>query len=218
MKQVALDPANYEGTYKLIGEEISFDFLNTISWRGTKWQHDWLHSPQNFIAWALAAGIATVRKAKELKMQSNAVLADQLKQVHAIRNDLYNILTPFVHHKELSTGSIEKINNMIHKIVKHRHIDSKTHQWIWDDPQNLAEVLAPVIWNAALVITDLDRSRIKYCPACEWVFYDTTKNRGRKWCDMEDCGSRDKSLRYYHRSKKTFNHEDTKTPGLHQLN
>jgi predicted RNA-binding Zn ribbon-like protein len=201
MKQVALDAGHYEGTYKLIGEEISFDFLNTISWRGTQWEHDWLHTPQNFIAWAFASGIISERKARELKKQSNAALADQLKQVRAIRNDLFNILNPFVHYKKLSGELIEKMDDMVHKIMKHRHIDLETYHWTWDEPNKFAEVLAPVIWNAAHVITNLDHSRIKHCPGCEWLFYDKTKNHGRKWCTMEDCGSRDKSLRYYHRTK-----------------
>src|SRR5215831_15046507 len=134
MEAVALDPGNYAGTYKLIGDEISFDFINTVSWRGTQWEHDWLNTPQNFIAWALASEIINARKAKELKQQSNTALTDQLKQIHAIRDDLHNILNPLVHHKKLNMESIEKIDNIIHKIMKYRHIDSKTYQWAWDEP------------------------------------------------------------------------------------
>jgi predicted RNA-binding Zn ribbon-like protein len=201
MKPIALDAGTYEGTYKLVGEEISFDFINTISWRGTERENDWLDNPQNFITWALATGIVNAGQAKALKTQSKVDLENQLYQVHTVRNDLYKILTPFAFDKKPAPESIKKIDAMIYKISKHRHIDPKSYQWVWDEPVSFSEILAPVIWNAAYVISDLDHSRIKHCPTCNWVFYDNTKNRSRKWCDMEDCGSRDKSLRYYHRSK-----------------
>ena len=36
--------------------------------------------------------------------------------------------------------------------------------------------------------------RLKICPAddCGWVFYDTSRNRSRRWCSMEVCGNRNK--------------------------
>jgi predicted RNA-binding Zn ribbon-like protein len=41
-------------------------------------------------------------------------------------------------------------------------------------------------------------SRLKACPAgdCEWAFHDTSRNRSRTWCSMEECGNRDKTRRY----------------------
>jgi predicted RNA-binding Zn ribbon-like protein len=36
--------------------------------------------------------------------------------------------------------------------------------------------------------------RLKICPAddCGWAFYDTSRNRSRRWCSMEVCGNRSK--------------------------
>jgi predicted RNA-binding Zn ribbon-like protein len=44
--------------------------------------------------------------------------------------------------------------------------------------------------------------RIKACAAdsCQWAFYDTSRNRSRTWCSMEECGNREKTRRY--RSRK----------------
>jgi predicted RNA-binding Zn ribbon-like protein len=45
----------------------------------------------------------------------------------------------------------------------------------------------------ALVCSRADGSfaRIKTCarPACQWAFYDTSKNRSRRWCSMASCGN-----------------------------
>lgn len=43
--------------------------------------------------------------------------------------------------------------------------------------------------------------RLKVCPTddCQWAFYDTSRNRSRTWCSMEECGNREKTRRYRRR-------------------
>jgi predicted RNA-binding Zn ribbon-like protein len=57
---------------------------------------------------------------------------------------------------------------------------------------------------AALDATRLDRSRIRTCAdrRCVLLYYDTTKNRSRRWCDMTTCGNRAKASAHYHRTKE----------------
>jgi predicted RNA-binding Zn ribbon-like protein len=40
--------------------------------------------------------------------------------------------------------------------------------------------------------------RLKACTeeSCQWAFFDTTRNRSRTWCSMEECGNRAKTRRY----------------------
>ena len=46
--------------------------------------------------------------------------------------------------------------------------------------------------------------RLKACGdhACEWAFYDWTKNRSGTWCDMAVCGNRAKARAYRERSRR----------------
>ncbi len=44
--------------------------------------------------------------------------------------------------------------------------------------------------------------RIKICPNCHWLYYDESRNRSRRWCDMSVCGNRAKARRYYDRNGK----------------
>jgi predicted RNA-binding Zn ribbon-like protein len=48
-----------------------------------------------------------------------------------------------------------------------------------------------------------DWRRLKVCRSdtCLWAFYDTTKNRSRHWCSMDDCGSQVKARTYRQRKK-----------------
>jgi predicted RNA-binding Zn ribbon-like protein len=43
--------------------------------------------------------------------------------------------------------------------------------------------------------------RLKACTddGCQWAFFDTTRNRSRTWCSMEECGNKEKTRRYRER-------------------
>lgn len=58
----------------------------------------------------------------------------------------------------------------------------------------LARLLVPVA-NAAL---DGTWRRVKACLAddCHWAFYDQSRNRSGRWCDMAVCGNREKVRTY----------------------
>jgi predicted RNA-binding Zn ribbon-like protein len=45
--------------------------------------------------------------------------------------------------------------------------------------------------------------RLKACTdeGCQWAFLDTTRNRSRTWCSMEECGNREKTRRYRARGR-----------------
>ncbi len=47
-------------------------------------------------------------------------------------------------------------------------------------------------------------ARLKLCPAddCLLAFYDTSKNRSRHWCSMNDCGNRQKTRNYRARLRR----------------
>jgi len=66
---------------------------------------------------------------------------------------------------------------------------------------NLMQPLWAFFNSAFHLLRDGDQHLIKQCSACAWLFLDQTKNHRRKWCDMQTCGSIEKSKRYYRRSK-----------------
>lgn len=202
MDPIPLEKGNYRGTYKLIGGEISLDLVNTVSWPGRAREHEWLDSPGNLTAWASATGLLDARTKALLETRPRAVSLKELRRVRAIRADLSRVIVPLATGGRPAKGAIERLNALLQESFAARRIDPHTGNWTWERPTTLVEILRPVIWNAAHVLTELDRSRIRRCPSCDWVFYDTTRNGSRRWCDMEDCGSRHKALRYYHRTRR----------------
>jgi predicted RNA-binding Zn ribbon-like protein len=58
--------------------------------------------------------------------------------------------------------------------------------------------LAQLLVAVAECRSDRTWARLKLCrsEACQWAFYDASKNRSRAWCSMEVCGNRQKTRSY----------------------
>ncbi|WP_372443637.1 CGNR zinc finger domain-containing protein [Nucisporomicrobium flavum] len=56
--------------------------------------------------------------------------------------------------------------------------------------------LRPVVHAAVQLLTTGALDRIKRCGGCRFLFSDESKNRSRRWCSMDDCGTAEKSRRY----------------------
>jgi predicted RNA-binding Zn ribbon-like protein len=64
-------------------------------------------------------------------------------------------------------------------------------------------LLVPVAESAAWLLERGHGAMVRRCEGtgCVLFFYDTTRNRSRRWCSMEGCGSRAKAAAYYRRSR-----------------
>ncbi len=65
-------------------------------------------------------------------------------------------------------------------------------------------MLGPISLSAMTTLLQADLTRIKQCQGekCGWLFLDTTKNKSRRWCEMEVCGNRAKQKRLAERTRK----------------
>ncbi|MGH8136615.1 MAG: CGNR zinc finger domain-containing protein [Steroidobacteraceae bacterium] len=191
MDPLALNPGHYAGTYKLIGGRPSLDLVNTISWPGSEGAHDWLDSVGNLERWLRASGLPVIPR-------KSAALGTVLE----LRAALTSVLRPLAHREHPTRKAIDDLNQRIAQASSRRIIDPVTLTWTWAPVAQTAEAVAPIVLDAAELIAAGDRDRLRHCPACDWLFEDQTRNGQRRWCDMADCGSRDKARRYYHRTRK----------------
>lgn len=189
MDAIDLDPGDYRGTYKLVGGRPSLDLVNTISWPGTPRAHDWLDSPDNVRRWL---------QVMELPEPSGKV---DVAAVAGLRALLANVLRPLAHGESPPVAAVGKLSDAIGLAGGQRAIDPATLGWRWVAPVTVQDALAPVLLDAAELITAGQHERLRYCPSCDWLFEDQTRNGQRRWCDMADCGSRDKAKRYYRRTR-----------------
>lgn len=202
---LALDPGEYGGTYKLVGGRVSLDFVNTVSYRSSEDPHDWLELPENLLAWAVAVDIVDDGVARFLEGRRAAHPEEtdrDLAELRKQRDVVYGALAPVAQGSSPRGPAVDALNGLLAQAVSHRRIDPSTLAWAWEPPRRLREVVRPVILDAANILADSDHRRLGQCPGCDWLFYDSTRNRSRRWCAMADCGSRDKALRYYHRKRQ----------------
>jgi len=103
---------------------------------------------------------------------------------------------------ELRTADIEVLN----AVVRHADIrltftvDGVDLDILSSGAMNALGQIAGITYDA---IRDGTWSRLKSCPedACNYTFYDTSRNGSRVWCSMSGCGSKVKMRAYRARAK-----------------
>jgi predicted RNA-binding Zn ribbon-like protein len=65
----------------------------------------------------------------------------------------------------------------------------------------VAAALGRVVCDMTTARANGTWDRLKLCPAedCLWAFFDSSKNRSRRWCSMNVCGNRTKTREYRRR-------------------
>ncbi|UZR98437.1 CGNR zinc finger domain-containing protein [Chondrinema litorale] len=198
-----LDSGNYKGTYKLIGGEICFDFTNTISWRETDHPHEWFDIEENLAQWAQITGILDCNQSRQL-LHSTKDFNNELEQLKKTRLFLYNLFNSQITQGFISNDALHKLSLLTQKANSHQILSPSPSGYIWSWQQGIKPselILFSVLKSASDVLTRGDLSRIKKCPSCQWLFLDTSKNKRRRWCTMEDCGNRHKVNAFNKRNK-----------------
>lgn len=193
MEATELDTNGYDGTYKLVGGRVAFDFVNTISWPTADRRHDWLTSPANVAAWLVAVGLDADLPIRDVDIPA----------IHELRATIHSAVSPLAHGQPPTPDTIERLNIHIAAGGADLRINALTLEWQWEEAVSAIDLFRSVVDDAADIVVGGVRDRVKHCPSCDWLFEDQTRNGRRRWCDMADCGSRAKSREYYHRTRKT---------------
>lgn len=71
------------------------------------------------------------------------------------------------------------------------------------DCRGVDGALARLMTIVAGAVESGDWERLKACPreACEWAFYDRSKNRSGRWCSMDSCGNLEKAKAFRERHR-----------------
>jgi predicted RNA-binding Zn ribbon-like protein len=73
--------------------------------------------------------------------------------------------------------------------------------WSWAEASALEAPLWPLAHAAVELLTDGPLDRLRCCDQCRWLFLDESRNRSRRWCSMEECGTAVKKRRYIERRR-----------------
>jgi predicted RNA-binding Zn ribbon-like protein len=198
-------------TMFLDGGCFCFDFTNTMHSRVDENTYDYINSYDNIMDWSERVKLLPKERLRELRRyadQNKKEAEQKLKDIIDKREVLYTVFSSIICNK-ISNGSVtEKFNDTLSDSLSKLRLQMIKQKINigWDENEiDLMEPLWAVYKNAFDIITSAPINRIKECKACGWLFLDKSKNNSRTWCNMQSCGSIEKSKRYYHNVKKWRN-------------
>jgi predicted RNA-binding Zn ribbon-like protein len=203
------DDERQAGNLKLTGDRSCLDFANTLAWRTSDHPQERLASYPDLVAWSQHVGIVTEHEAHHLLQEAArrpAAASAVLEQAVALREAIYRVFSAVAGGRAPQAADIATLNGFLPAAMSRLRLiwtkDGFTWSWT-DDGNSLEQMLWPVAQSAAGLLTSGELNRVGVCAGdgCGWLFFDTSKNRSRRWCAMEDCGNRAKARRHYQRKR-----------------
>lgn len=192
------------GSLDLIGGALALDFANTSSGRGSASCLEHLRAPEHVVAWAEHVGIIdqpTAERAARLIRADAPGFASLLADALHLREAIHRAAAAVARGGMPAPADLAIIKEACAAAIAAADLaPTGAHvAWTWPtDPPVKATLLGPVALAAVGLFRESDPSRIKQCQGehCGWVFFDLTKNRSRRWCEMAVCGNRAKARRF----------------------
>jgi predicted RNA-binding Zn ribbon-like protein len=201
---------------KLVGGRLCLDFINTVDGRksdsprreshsvNSQLLGDKLREYSDLVEWSRHSGIVTATEAERLiqaSKRNTGAARDVLDRAIALREALYRISKAIMAGRRPQKVDLEIVNAELLKARTHERLTHGPHGFTWElagGEAALDRMLWSIAHSAAELFTTGDLSRLRECSAeeCGWLFEDTSKNRSRQWCDMQDCGNLAKVRRY----------------------
>jgi predicted RNA-binding Zn ribbon-like protein len=192
------------GSLTLVGGELAFDFTNTSSARGWPTHQEHLRSAKDVVDWARHARLLGEADADWLrgKLAGDRGLARRLfGRALDLREALYAIGVELAAGRPAPAPQVDGLAREHAACLACARLapDGGRYVWCWAPREAPIEaLLGPIALSALATLSQADLTRIKQCGGekCGWLFFDTTKNKSRRWCEMEICGNRAKQKRH----------------------
>jgi predicted RNA-binding Zn ribbon-like protein len=199
--------SDWKGKWDFDADLMPLDFANTAEWHATPTPFEKLNSYSDLVGWAWAAGLLTEDETQPLledAAQEPDRAAQILSQAIEIRESIYAIFSAIAAHRETPSEALVTFNNALAAALEHAKVipSEEGFAWGWSEERELDCMLWPILWAAAELLTSDDLDRVGECAddrGCGYLFFDTSRNRSRRWCNMQTCGNRAKAMRHYNR-------------------
>jgi predicted RNA-binding Zn ribbon-like protein len=196
----------------LVGGHPALDFINTVHDWTVSAPHDYLSEFADAIRFGEAAGLLTRADRSRLRRRAAHIELTRLRELRALLKRTFQMQlsgqTPSkVDLSNLSANLAETAHatRLIAAPRSHRSLQVPIRREITVERAGDALLRLRIAESAVALLVSDAMLRVKSCPACGWFFLDLSKNRSRRWCSMDACGSVAKARRYYRRLKDRTN-------------
>lgn len=194
--------------WDLVEERLPLDFANTAENHASTQPIERLNSYSDLVGWSRAAGLLAENEARclleEAADHSTEVSAVLVKAIE-LREAIYRIFSAIANEEEPDRKDLSYLNEALIKALMQAQIvpTSNGFEWRWvTGKDSLDQMLWPIAHSAIELLFSEELNRVGECAddrGCGWLFFDTSRNRIRRWCSMDDCGNRAKSREFYRR-------------------
>jgi predicted RNA-binding Zn ribbon-like protein len=199
-KSPPVEPPSRAGTLDLVGGVLALDLTNTSSGRGTPGYREHLRDFDTAMQWIAHARIVTpgdcayIRTAAASRPRWARAF---FKHLLDVRELIWTIATALAERGPVAEKLRASLAAAHAESLRFAEIKMRDGAYIWTwDPRRNAEaaILGPITLSALALLMEMDLTRTKRCDGleCGWMFFDTTKNKRRRWCEMRVCGNRAK--------------------------
>jgi predicted RNA-binding Zn ribbon-like protein len=188
------------------------NFLNTV-WEREGYltanpepPHELLTSGKELLRWMENSGLRSTEAGIPSRPWRNLSEESQvLSQFVRTREIIFCLFRDVILKSKQLPDSLNAFNRLVEKLSGQRLIAVQGRFELDSVCERSLELyLEDLIRDACSVLCSSQLSRLRFCDAddCGWIFLDTSKNGKRRWCNMSDCGNRDKAKRFFERKRQ----------------
>ncbi|MDX3055456.1 CGNR zinc finger domain-containing protein [Streptomyces sp. NE06-03E] len=171
-----------------LGSVLATSFTGTLSERhGSAVER--IPVPGRLVDWLAVYGLAV-----------DSCTTAQLGLARELRESIHAAATAAAIQDALPAAAVRTIND---RSARGRAAAILTpegeRRWRLGPDSRVEDALGVIAADAISVISGERDGRLALCasPTCRAAFFDTSRSRTRKWCDMNTCGNRQKKARFH---------------------
>ncbi len=184
--------------------KLCLEFANTAEWHASPAPEETLRAYLDLVHWAQDVGLLDPGEAERLlgHAQANPALAQQIFDwALELREVIYRIFAAIAVHAAPAEEDLALLNEALPQALNGPALvpSGAGFAWRYHTGSGLDCMLWPILRSAAMLLTSPDLERVGQCAddrGCGYLFFDSSRNRSRRWCDMNSCGNRAKAIRH----------------------
>lgn len=204
-----METSDHLKSLRIDGGHPALDLVNTLGGLLDAPPNPWdehLRSYGDLIAWSARVAILAEPEGERLldaagrrPEEAEAVLAEALQ----LRQLVDDLARPLAFGSDPPARALRALREAEREALAHAELRPAglRLRWTWASGEDLRAPLYVLTHAAVDLLTQAPLERLKHCGNCRWLFIDRSKNRSRRWCSMEECGTAVKKRRYSERRR-----------------
>lgn len=146
-------------------------------------------TPQRFVDWLAVNGLTVP-----------SCTAAQLELARELRESVHLAATAAAVHDTAPASAVDVINDCSIRGGAAAVLTSDgNREWRLGSTTGVEDALGVIAADAISILSGERDGRLALCasPTCRAAFFDTSRSRTRRWCEMNTCGNRQKKARFH---------------------